>query len=181
MSRSFFERSAVDVARSLIGVEILLSGVGGVIVETEAYTAEDAASHSFRGMTARNSAMFGSPGNAYVYRSYGMHWCLNAVCLPGSAVLLRALQPTAGMQTMAARRGIEAPALLAAGPGRLCQALGIDITHNGRSLLDPPFNLRLPDTRSEVVCGPRIGISRDVERPWRFGLKGSPFLSRRFS
>lgn len=125
--------------------------------------------------------MFGSPGNAYVYRSYGLHWCLNAVCLPGSAVFLRALLPTTGLHTMAARRGIEAPALLAAGPGRLSHALGIDIMHNGRFLLDPPFSLRLPDTPSEVVCGPRIGITRDAERPWRFGLKGSPFLSRRLS
>ncbi|SMH29849.1 DNA-3-methyladenine glycosylase [Mesorhizobium australicum] len=158
-----------------------LAGVGGVIVETEAYTTDDAASHSFRGMTPRNAAMFEAPGTAYVYRSYGLHWCLNAVCLPGSAVLLRALAPTAGLELMAARRRTDAPRLFATGPGRLCAALGIDITHNGQSMLDPPFCLRVPSDTSEVVTGVRIGISRDVDRPWRFGLSGSPFLSRKFT
>jgi DNA-3-methyladenine glycosylase len=180
MEQAFFDRNAVDVARSLIGAELLVGGVGGIIVETEAYMPDDAASHSFRGRTPRNAAMFGAPGSAYVYRSYGLHWCLNAVCLPGSAVLLRALEPTAGVETMMARRGIHRLELLTAGPGRLCQALKVDFTHNERSLLEPPFELRWAADERAIVTGPRIGITRDAERPWRFGLARSRFVSRRF-
>ena len=180
MEQAFFDRSAVDVARSLIGVELLVGGVGGIIVETEAYMPDDAASHSFKGRTPRNAAMFGAPGSAYIYRSYGLHWCLNAVCLPGSAVLLRALEPTAGVETMMARRSVDRLELLASGPGRLCQALKVDFTHNGHSLLEPPFEIRSAADERAIVTGPRIGITRDAERPWRFGLAGSRFVSRRF-
>jgi DNA-3-methyladenine glycosylase len=180
MEQAFFDRSAVDVARSLIGVELLVGSVGGIIVETEAYMSDDAASHSFEGRNQRNAAMFGSPGSAYVYRSYGLHWCLNAVCLSGSAVLLRALEPTAGVETMIARRGVDRLELLAAGPGRLCQALAVDFTHNECSLLEPPFELRWEADERAIVTGRRIGITRDAERPWRFGLAGSRYLSRRF-
>lgn len=176
----FFARDAVSVARELIGAELLVDRVGGIIVETEAYTPDDPASHSFGGKTARNAAMFGDPGTAYVYRSYGIHWCLNVVCEPGSAVLLRAIEPTSGIEHMRARRGVEALRLLAAGPGRLCQALAVDISLNGHPMQVAPFRLRLPRKSSPVVCGPRIGISRAIERPWRFGLSGSRFVSKPF-
>jgi DNA-3-methyladenine glycosylase len=177
----FFSRNAVEVARDLIGVELLVAGTGGIIVETEAYLPDDPASHSFRGRTPRNGAMFGRPGTAYVYRSYGLHWCLNAVCLPGSAVLLRALQPTHGLDLMAARRGLAEPRLLASGPGRLCQATGVDASLGGASLSSAPFALAAPPARvGGILAGPRIGISRAVELDFRFGLAGSPFLSRRF-
>ncbi|TWH34691.1 MULTISPECIES: DNA-3-methyladenine glycosylase [unclassified Aminobacter] len=176
----FFARDAVSVARELIGFQLLVDGVGGIIVETEAYTPDDPASHSFSGKTARNAAMFGDPGTAYVYRSYGIHWCLNVVCEPGSAVLLRALEPTSGIEHMQVRRGMEKLRLLAAGPGRLCQALAVDISLNGRSLQGAPFQLRLPARPHPVACGPRIGISRAVEQPWRFGLAGSRFISKPF-
>ncbi len=174
---AFFARDAVEVARELVGCAVTVDGVGGRIVETEAYMPDDPASHSYRGVTARNAAMFGPPGTAYVYRSYGIHWCLNAVCLPGSAVLLRAIEPTDGLDAMQARRGLDAKRLLAAGPGRLCQALGVDIAMNGLSLLAPPFDLRAGGGGT-VACGPRIGISRAVEHPWRFGVAGSPYLSK---
>ena len=180
LPQMFFDRDAVEVARDLIGAELLLSGVGGIVVETEAYALDDPASHSYRGRSRRNAAMFGEPGTAYVDRSYGLHWCLNAVCRPGSAVLLRAIEPTAGLDVMMARRGVTVPRLLSSGPGRLAQALGIDAGYDGSSLLEPPFWLRHPRPGADIVSGPRIGISRAVEQPWRFGLSGSPFLSRRF-
>ncbi len=179
IAERFFERSAVEVARDLVGAEIQVGGTGGIVVETEAYERDDPASHSFPGPTARNAAMFGRPGTAYVYRSYGIHWCLNAVCLPGSAVLIRALLPTTGLEGMTARRGVADPRLLCSGPGRLCQALGVDRTLDGQPLDRSPFALRGPAETLDVAAGPRIGISRATDRPWRFALRGSPYLSRR--
>lgn len=178
-----FNASPLVLARELIGAWLFVDGVGGRIVETEAYDAQDPASHSFSGRSERNSAMFGPPGHAYVYRSYGIHWCLNMVCREsghGAAVLLRALEPTQGLAHMAARRGLDDPRLLCAGPGRLAQALGITAAHNGLGLDQPPFELHAAKDAPEVVCGPRIGISKARELPWRFGLRGSRFSSRRF-
>jgi DNA-3-methyladenine glycosylase len=179
-----FEADAVTLARELIGATLTLDGVGGVIVETEAYDHEDPASHSYLGrQTPRNAAMFGPAGHAYVYRSYGVHWCLNVVCGEtgvGSAVLIRALAPTHGLALMIERRGTEAPRLLCSGPGRLCQALGVTRAHDGLPILRTPFAFSPRDEEPEIIEGPRIGISRAVERPWRFGLKGSKFLSRPF-
>ena len=176
----FFARDARAVAAAMIGLELSCGGVGGIIVETEAYLADDPASHSFKGRTARNASMFASPGTSYVYLIYGMHWCLNAVCLPGSAVLIRALEPTHGVAEMAQRRRTGNERLLCAGPGRLAQALGITRSHDGLSLLRPPFALGSGRTGGALVTGPRIGISRAAEQPWRFGLARSAFLSRRF-
>lgn len=174
-------QDAVTAARGLIGATLLVDGVGGTIVETEAYEADDPASHSFPGPTARNAVMFGPAGRVYVYRSYGIHWCFNLVTGPeghGAAVLIRALAPSEGIERMAARRGLADPRRLAAGPGRLCQALGIDLRHNGLAVADPPFRLVPPDQAPPILAGPRIGITRAAERPWRFGLAGSPWLSR---
>ena len=181
-----FAAPAQDVARRLIGVTLLVDGVGGTIVETEAYDQTDAASHTFGGPTPRNAAMFGLPGCAYVYRSYGLHWCVNTVCREaghGAGVLLRALEPTHGLDTMRARRKLHDARLLCAGPGRLAQALGIDASFNARPLDLPPFALLEPihATAPEVLAGPRIGISKAVETPWRFGLRGSRYLSRAFA
>lgn len=186
-----FSAPAHEVARRLIGVTLLVDGVGGRIVETEAYDQTDPASHTFGGPTARNAAMFGPPGCAYVYRSYGQHWCINTVCREaghGAGVLLRALEPTHGIDAMRARRGLQDPRLLCAGPGRLAQALGIDASFNGRPLDLPPFALLEPggapaaDAQAlDVVAGPRIGISKAVDVPWRFGLRGSRYLSRGFA
>ena len=177
----FFDQPAEVVARSLIGVEFKVDGVGGIIVETEAYDIADPASHSFGGPTSRNAPMFGPPGRAYVYRIYGLHWCFNVVCdaqRPGSAVLIRALEPTVGVETMVERRGPMALRNLCAGPGRLCQALGIGAALNGQSLTEPPFGFS-PTSASPVVAqGIRIGISKGAETPWRFGLASSRFLSR---
>lgn len=178
-----FEQSAETVARTLIGAELEVDGVGGIIVETEAYDVFDPASHSFVGPTARNAPMFGPPGRAYVYRIYGLHWCFNVVCdagQPGSAVLVRALEPRTGLERMRERRGLTAAEALCSGPAKLCKALGIDGSLNGRSLDEPPFALRLHVQRPELVQGARIGISKGAETPWRFGLKGSRFLSRPF-
>lgn len=174
-----------QVGRALIGATLLVDGVGGIIVETEAYDEADAASHSFGGQTLRNSAMFGPPAHAYVYQSYGLHWCLNLVCMPaghGAGVLIRALQPTQGIETMKRRRGMENTMLLCAGPGRVCQALAVTRELDGRSIEAPPFQLLpAPQGRQvEVVVGPRIGISKAVDVPWRFGLAGSRFVSRTF-
>jgi DNA-3-methyladenine glycosylase len=184
VTREFFSRDAVTVARALIGTVLLVDGVGGVIVETEAYDHEDPASHTFAGPTARNAAMFGPPGHAYVYRSYGIHWCLNFVCgkrRTGSAALIRALEPTAGLERMRERRGLHDVRLFCAGPGRLCQALGITRAQDGLALDAPPFALEKPARRFAIAVGPRIGITRAVEVPWRFALAGSAFLSRRIS
>ena len=177
LRRSFFARSVHEVAPELVGAMLLVDGVGGRIVEVEAYDHEDPAAHSFRGRTARNASMFGAPGRAYVYRSYGVHWCLNFVCEPGSAVLLRALEPTNGLDTMAARRGTSEARLLAAGPGRLTQALGLTGEHDGLPLDRPPFELYAAGD-VEIAVGPRIGITKAAELPWRYGEAGSRYLSR---
>ena len=168
-------------ARALIGWRLTVDGVGGRIVETEAYHAADPASHSFLGPTPRNAVMFGPLGHVYVYRAYGLHWCLNLVCGdgPGGAVLIRALEPTDGLDLMSARRGVDEPRRLCSGPGKLCQALAVTRAHNGLRIDAPPFALE-PGAGVEVVAGPRIGISKAVETPWRFGEAGSPFLSRPF-
>lgn len=178
----FFARRPELVAQALIGVQLTVGGVGGPIVETEAYDAADPASHSFRGPSARNAAMFGPPGRAYVYRIYGLHWCLNFVCSApgetGGAVLIRALEPDAGVETMVARRGMADIRRLCAGPGRLCQALAVTGDLDGAALDTPPFALtRQAVGGFDVAAGTRIGITKGAETPWRFGLAGSPFLS----
>jgi len=181
--RAFFRRSVLEVAPDLIGATLLVDGVGGRIVELEAYHHTDPAAHSFRGPTTRNAVMFGPPGYAYVYRSYGIHWCLNFVCEPkgsASAVLIRALEPTTGLATMRRRRGVKDERLLCSGPGRLCEALGVTHAHNGLALDAPPFRLYARDGAIEVLTGLRIGITKAVELPWRYGLKGSRFLSKPF-
>jgi DNA-3-methyladenine glycosylase len=178
-----FHASSVAVAQQLIGVTLLVNGIGGIIVETEAYDRDDPASHSFSGPTKRNSVMFGRPGHAYVYRSYGIHWCLNFVCREeghGAGVLIRALEPTAGLDIMYNRRGVAKIELLCSGPGRLGQALAITHAHNGMPIDKPPFQLTVPAEPVEIIAGKRIGISKAMEIPWRFGLAGSPYLSRRF-
>jgi len=183
LSRAFFSPSVHEVARGLIGTTILFKGVGGRIVEVEAYHHTDPAAHSFRGPTSRNAVMFGPCGYAYVYRSYGIHWCLNFVCEPegsASAVLVRAIEPEAGLAAMRRRRGMADERLLCAGPGRVCEALGITGAHNGLALDAAPFELFARTGAVEVVAGPRIGITKAVDKPWRYGLKGSRFLSRRF-
>ena len=179
--RAFFARSVHEVAAELIGATFLVGGVGGKIVELEAYHHEDPAAHGYRGRTARNASMFGPPGHAYVYRSYGIHWCVNFVCEAeevADAVLLRALEPTHGLEAMRQRRGLEDDRLLCAGPGRLCQALGITLEHDGLALDRAPFRLQARTEQPELVCGPRVGITRAADLPWRYGLAGSRYLSR---
>lgn len=183
LRRSFFARDVNSVARDLIGATLLFNGVGGRIVEVEAYHHTEPAAHSHQGPTERNAMMFGPPGHSYVYRSYGMHWCVNFVCeAAGSAsgVLIRAIEPSEGMAAMRRRRGIKDVRLLCAGPGRLCQALGITGAHNGLVLDRPPFALWPPQTAVAIVIGRRIGITKAVDLPWRYGLAGSRFLSKPF-
>ena len=183
LRQKFFDRSVHEVAPELIGATLLFNGIGGVIVEVEAYHHTDPAAHSFGGETARNAVMFGPPGFAYVYRSYGIHWCVNFVCETegsASAVLIRALEPIEGLATMRRRRGGVDDRLLCSGPGKLTEALGITGKHNGLALDRAPFELRARANVPEVVVGPRIGITKAVELPWRYGLKGSRFLSKPF-
>ena len=176
----FWDRPPDQVAIELIGFDFRVGGVGGIIVETEAYAANDPASHSFGGETPRNSAMFGPSGHAYVYRSYGLHWCLNFVCQRGSAVLVRAIEPLHAIDIMIERRGLSQPRILCSGPGRVAQALGIDGSHNGRSLNSKIFTFNRPSARASLVAGPRIGITKAVDKAWRFGRAGSPYVSKRF-
>ena len=183
LRRGFFARSVHDVAPDLIGATLLVDGVGGTIVEVEAYHHTDPEAHSYTGLTPRTAVMFGPPGFAYVYRSYGIHWCVNFVCEAegsASAVLIRAIEPTAGIAAMQRRRGMKEPRALCSGPGKLCEALGVSIRHNGLPLDRPPFELRGRTAAPEIVVGPRIGITKAVEQPWRYGLKDSRYLSKPF-
>ncbi|SDP51351.1 DNA-3-methyladenine glycosylase [Afipia sp. GAS231] len=183
LKRSFFARSVLEVAPDLIGATLLVDGVGGIIVEVEAYHHSEPAAHSFNGPTPRNMVMFGPPGFSYVYRSYGIHWCVNLVCEKAgsaSAVLIRALEPTHGIPEMRRRRGLHDERSLCSGPGKLCEALGITIAHSELPLDTPPFALHARTGQPEVVTGLRIGITKAVDLPWRYGLKGSKFVSKRF-
>jgi DNA-3-methyladenine glycosylase len=184
LCRSFFSRSVHEVAPELIGAVLLLDGVGGRIVEVEAYHHTDPAAHSFGGETERNAVMFGPPGYAYVYRSYGIHWCLNFVCEPAgsaSAVLIRAIEPLQGIARMRRRRGLTDERMLCSGPGKVGQALGVTRDkHNGLALDRPPFRLFARGNTPNIVKGVRIGITKAAELPWRYGLKDSKFLSKPF-
>jgi DNA-3-methyladenine glycosylase len=185
LDAAFFARPVAEVAPALVGCTLLVDGVGGVIVEVERYQQDDPASHSFRGPVGRAGVMFGAPGRLYVYRSYGLHWCLNLVCEPegrGAAVLVRALAPTRRLEAMRARRGSLADRLLCAGPGRLCAALGVDGRLDGAAAVGPGTAAWLGGRIGpvEIATGPRIGITKAADRPWRFGLAGSPYLSRPF-
>jgi DNA-3-methyladenine glycosylase len=183
LRRSFFDRPVLEVAPELIGATLLVNGVGGRIVEVEAYHHTEPAAHSFNGQTERNAVMFGPPGYAYVYRSYGIHWCVNFVCEEAgsaSAVLIRALEPLAGIAAMRRRRGLPDVRALCSGPGKVCEALGVTHRHNGLPLDRPPFELRARVQAPGIAIGPRIGITKAVDHPWRFGLKGSRFLSKPF-
>jgi len=183
LRRSFFDRPVLDVAPELIGATLLVDGVGGIIVEVEAYHHTDPAAHSYIGRTERNAVMFGPPGYAYVYRSYGIHWCLNFVCEEAgsaSAVLIRALEPTHGLPAMRRRRGVHEARALCSGPGKLGEALGVTRKYSGLAIDRAPFELRARAVTPELAVGVRIGISKAAEKPWRYGLKGSLFLSRPF-
>ena len=184
LKRSFFARNVLEVAPDLIGATLLVDGVGGIIVEVEAYHHTEPAAHSYRGPTSRNMVMFGPAGFAYVYRSYGIHWCVNFVCEKegsAAAVLIRALQPTHGIPAMRRRRGLHDERLLCSGPGKLCEALGISVAHNALPLDAPPIAVYRRTAPVDVVTGVRIGITKAAELPWRFGLKGSKFLSKPFA
>jgi len=179
-----FGASSLSVAKQLIGACLLLNGVGGIIVETEAYDESEAASHGFTGPSLRNASLFGPPGRAYVYHSYGIHWCLNIVCREvghAAGVLIRALEPTSGIALMKRRRGSADPRLLCSGPGRLGQALAVSDALNGKRIDRVPFRLLAPLVKPSLVRGKRIGITKATERPWRFGLNGSAFISRPFT
>src|SRR6478736_9435050 len=181
LRRSFFDRSVHEVAPELIGATLLADGVGGIIVEVEAYHHTDPAAHSYTGRTERNAVMFGPAGYVYVYRSYGIHWCVNFVCEEvgsASAVLIRAIHPIEGLAAMRRRRGVKDERALCSGPGKLCEALAITHSHNGLALDRAPFELRARSETPEIVTGPRIGITKAVAKPWRYGLKGSKFLSK---
>ena len=181
IGKAFFDRNVDVVARDLIGVTFLVAGIGGVIVETESYDADDPASHSFGMRRAEwTASMFGPPGHAHVYKVYGLHWCLNFVCRVASAVLIRAIEPTHGIERMMKRRDTDRPALLCSGPGRLCQALAITKSLDGASLLTAPMSLTDRVKRPQIVRGIRIGLTKGVEAERRFGLKNSVFLSRKF-
>jgi DNA-3-methyladenine glycosylase len=183
LKRSFFDRSVHEVAPELIGATFLVDGVGGLIVEVEAYHHTDPAAHSFRGPTPRNKVMFGPPGFSYVYRSYGIHWCVNFVCEEegsASAVLIRALEPTHGLAAMRRRRGLSDERALCSGPGKLCEALGITIAHSELPLDRPPIALYARTAEVDIASGVRIGITKAADLPWRYGLRGSKFLSKRF-
>jgi DNA-3-methyladenine glycosylase len=183
LKRAFFARSVLEVAPDLIGVTLLVNGVGGIIVEVEAYHHSEPAAHSFNGPTPRNLVMFGPPGFSYVYRSYGIHWCVNFVCEKAgsaSAVLIRALQPTHGIPTMRRRRGLHDERSLCSGPGKLCEALAITIKQSELPLDAPPIALHARTEKPDIVTGVRIGLTKAVDLPWRYGLKGSKFLSRPF-
>ena len=181
LHRSFFDRPVLKVAADLIGTTLLFRGAGGMIVEVEAYHHTDPAAHSYNGQTDRNAVMFGPPGHAYVYRSYGIHWCVNFVCETegsASAVLIRAIEPMHGIAAMRRRRGVTEDRLLCAGPGRLCEALAITRAQNGLALDKPPFELRARGDKPDIAAGVRIGISKAANLPWRFALKGSRYLSK---
>jgi DNA-3-methyladenine glycosylase len=183
LRRSFFDRSVHEVAPELIGATLLFNSTGGTIVEVEAYHHTDPAAHSYNGRTERNAVMFGPPGYAYVYRSYGIHWCLNFVCEEdgsASAVLIRALAPTHGLAAMRRRRGLHDERALCSGPGKLCEALGVTRKQNELALDRAPFELRARSASPDIATGVRIGITKAAEKPWRYGLKGSPFLSKPF-
>jgi DNA-3-methyladenine glycosylase len=179
----FFERSVHEVARELVGCRLLYEGVGGTIVETESYERDDPACHAYVGLTERTAVLFGPPGRAYVYLSYGIHSLLNFVCEPegeAAAVLIRALEPTDGLETMRARRGLRhADVELCSGPGKLTEALGITLAQNDADLTRPPFAILPSDgDPPAVVTGPRVGITKAVDRPWRFSAAGSRYVSR---
>jgi DNA-3-methyladenine glycosylase len=183
LGRDFFERSVHDVARELIGCRLFYEGRGGVVVETESYERDDPACHAYVGLTPRTRVLFGPPGRAYVYLSYGVHSLLNAVAEPdgeAAAVLIRALEPTAGLEEMRRRRGVGSDLDLCSGPGKLTEALGIGLGANDADLTRQPFVLlpREPSWSGEIVTGPRIGITKAVDRPWRFALAGNPHVSR---
>jgi DNA-3-methyladenine glycosylase len=183
LKRAFFARSVHEVAPDLIGATLLVNGVGGIIVELEAYHHTEPAAHSYRGPTPRNMVMFGPPGFIYVYRSYGIHWCVNFVCEKegsASAVLIRALQPTNGIPTMQRRRRLQDERSLCSGPGKLTEALAITHAHNGLALDAPPIALYARKGKPDIVAGTRIGLTKAVDLPWRYGLRDSKFLSKPF-